>query len=442
MTCASCVHTAERALLSVPGVTAARVALLAGKAEVEGTAPAEALVSAIEDVGFEAALSARRPLGGGGGSDAAIVVRSPLSVAPAPPPLSLVTLSVGGMTCSACVHTVETALKKIPGVESAGVALLAGKAEVVCRLAPRAGSPAAAAAGAAPCTTTDVLVETIEDIGFEGGLLGVAAALGAGGGGAAAASAGGSKAASGGAGGGGSGDAEPAWISATLTVRASASAGRASGAAVVVSTAPPAPVIEAAVRAIRGVRAASAHEAGGASGGGGARGAARGARRGGGAPDGRLPFYSPRRALPVWASELVEAAFGCTPPAAAALAGVGAPRSGLGADASALAVDIELDAKEVKIRRVMDALAEVGFEAELLRAAPIAAEDGAAPPASAAFSYDASGTTDTAMMRAHLAAEERLWRSRFLVSFVLSIPVFVLTMILPYISLSTIVKWG
>lgn len=56
MTCASCVGRVERALKTVPGVADAIVNLATERASVSGTAAPEALISAIAEAGYEAAL--------------------------------------------------------------------------------------------------------------------------------------------------------------------------------------------------------------------------------------------------------------------------------------------------------------------------------------------------------------------------------------------------
>ena len=42
----------------------------------------------------------------------------------------LVTLSIRGMTCSSCVHTIEAALAKLPGVTEVAVALATERGRV------------------------------------------------------------------------------------------------------------------------------------------------------------------------------------------------------------------------------------------------------------------------------------------------------------------------
>uniref|UniRef100_A0A7S3QPV9 HMA domain-containing protein n=1 Tax=Dunaliella tertiolecta TaxID=3047 RepID=A0A7S3QPV9_DUNTE len=110
MTCASCSSAVERALMGVEGVEEARVALTQGEAEVrcqpgqEGIG--DTLVSAVEDAGFEAKLIDR-----GQGQDTVL-------------------LKVGGMTCGACVSSVESAVQRLPGVLRVSVNLMGGTAEV------------------------------------------------------------------------------------------------------------------------------------------------------------------------------------------------------------------------------------------------------------------------------------------------------------------------
>ncbi|RBP94795.1 Au+-exporting ATPase [Rhodobacter sp. 140A] len=64
MTCASCVGRVERALAAVPGVTGASVNLATERAQVSGTAAAEALIRAVEAAGYEAREIAASELGG------------------------------------------------------------------------------------------------------------------------------------------------------------------------------------------------------------------------------------------------------------------------------------------------------------------------------------------------------------------------------------------
>ena len=71
---------------------------------------------------------------------------------PREPQLEELTVPVAGMTCAACVMTIEKALRGLPGVREASVSLAGGKAAV--RLDPSA------------CTLPDI-ERAIEDVGYE-----------------------------------------------------------------------------------------------------------------------------------------------------------------------------------------------------------------------------------------------------------------------------------
>ncbi|HLQ20650.1 MAG TPA: heavy metal translocating P-type ATPase [Tabrizicola sp.] len=99
MTCASCAGRVERALKAVPGVSAAAVNLATETAEVTGIAPPEALIGAVEKVGYQVPAGAQE-------------------------------LTIEGMTCASCVARVERALKSVPGVTLANVNLATESARV------------------------------------------------------------------------------------------------------------------------------------------------------------------------------------------------------------------------------------------------------------------------------------------------------------------------
>uniref|UniRef100_A0A166IGL3 P-type Cu(+) transporter n=1 Tax=Daucus carota subsp. sativus TaxID=79200 RepID=A0A166IGL3_DAUCS len=182
MTCSACSNSVEGALKSLIGVVRASVSLLQNKADVVfdsasvnvsllflltfllgfccfiivvsvsdvdhnlvGLSSVETLnqdddiKNAIEDAGFEAEIV----------PEASSTKKSSSS--------TLVgQFSIGGMTCAACVNSVEGILRKLPGVKRAVVALATSLGEVEY-------DPT--------LITKDEIVEAIEDAGFEGSLL-------------------------------------------------------------------------------------------------------------------------------------------------------------------------------------------------------------------------------------------------------------------------------
>eukprot|EP00850_Spirogloea_muscicola_P017926 SM000159S01757 [mRNA] locus=s159:74244:78897:- [translate_table: standard] len=147
MTCAACSSAVERALAALPGVASASVALLQNRAEVvydPAHIKVEDLVEAVEDAGFEAEALLQAPLppaGGAAGAQLASVVGR---------------FRVSGMTCSACVGSVEAALLAVRGVLRASVALATEQAEV--EYDPE-------------LVDAKAIVGAIEDAGFAGELL-------------------------------------------------------------------------------------------------------------------------------------------------------------------------------------------------------------------------------------------------------------------------------
>jgi Cu+-exporting ATPase len=99
MSCATCATRVERALARVPGVAAVRVNLASERAEIAGTAAADALIAAVRAAGY--AVPARQ-----------------------------VVLGIGGMTCATCAGRVERALAAVPGVLQVLVNLAAERATV------------------------------------------------------------------------------------------------------------------------------------------------------------------------------------------------------------------------------------------------------------------------------------------------------------------------
>ena len=101
MTCASCVGRVEKALLKVPGVSAASVNLATERAQVRAGAGVDfgALQAAVDRAGYQVPQVRQR-------------------------------LQIQGMTCASCVARVEKALLKLPGVSAASVNLATESATV------------------------------------------------------------------------------------------------------------------------------------------------------------------------------------------------------------------------------------------------------------------------------------------------------------------------
>jgi Cu+-exporting ATPase len=109
MTCAACVRRVEQGLEELEGVRHAAVNLATQKATVEYdglTTDVDRISRKVGDLGYEVV---------GSSDDAA-------------PGLQKTMVSVGGMTCAACVRRVESALGSVPGVEEASVNLATGRA--------------------------------------------------------------------------------------------------------------------------------------------------------------------------------------------------------------------------------------------------------------------------------------------------------------------------
>jgi Cu+-exporting ATPase len=110
MSCAACVRRIEQALASLDGVKSATVNLAVERATVEYDPDAvslEDIKAKVEDLGYEVP-----------------------SLKTGPGRRDRTTISVGGMSCAACVRRVENTLKSVPGVEDAVVNLASSKAVV------------------------------------------------------------------------------------------------------------------------------------------------------------------------------------------------------------------------------------------------------------------------------------------------------------------------
>lgn len=142
MTCAACSNSVEGALRGVDGVFTASVALLQNRADVvfdPNLVKEEDIKNAIEDAGFEAE-----------------VLHEASTTRTNPKGTLVGQFTIGGMTCAACVNSVEGILRDLPGVKTAVVALATSMGEV--EYDPTVISK-------------DDIVIAIEDAGFEGSLV-------------------------------------------------------------------------------------------------------------------------------------------------------------------------------------------------------------------------------------------------------------------------------
>ncbi|XP_078428672.1 copper-exporting ATPase / responsive-to-antagonist 1 / copper-transporting ATPase (RAN1) [Wolffia australiana] len=116
MTCSACSNSVEAALAAVPGVSSAAVSLLQNVARVvfdPDLVTVEEIKNAIEDAGF----------------DAEVILEPEKSQIKLEKTLTG-QFRISGMTCTACVSSVEGILKKLPGVTRAVVALATSLGEV------------------------------------------------------------------------------------------------------------------------------------------------------------------------------------------------------------------------------------------------------------------------------------------------------------------------
>lgn len=159
MTCASCSNTINEALAELSGVSKVSVNLLGNSATLVVSHPdiVPTVVSAIEDIGYEAEVVSVEPVHK--------PVRSPV---PVPQTKAVATadqldgpqqleLSIDGMTCASCSNTITRILSDIPGVSDVAVNLLGKSATAVVQdkdIAPQ-------------------LIEAVNDAGYEAELVGL-----------------------------------------------------------------------------------------------------------------------------------------------------------------------------------------------------------------------------------------------------------------------------
>ncbi|MCO5595655.1 hypothetical protein L7F22_049700 [Adiantum nelumboides] len=118
MTCAPCSTSVEKALLRLPGVTSASVALLQSKAIVEydsAMIKEKDITEAIEDAGFDAEVLSK------------VTVSPTLAREQS---FQTGRFRISGLRCASCVVSVEGVLQSLNGVSSAVVGLASGLGEV------------------------------------------------------------------------------------------------------------------------------------------------------------------------------------------------------------------------------------------------------------------------------------------------------------------------
>ncbi|KAM7271246.1 hypothetical protein ACFE04_030460 [Oxalis oulophora] len=138
----ACSNSVEGAIRSVDGVLEASVALLQNRAHVlfnPAFTKEDDIKNAIEDAGFDAEIL-REPSKQGTKSNKTLVGQ----------------FTIGGMTCAACVNSVEGILKNLHGVKRAAVSLSTSLGEVEY-------DPT--------MTSKDNIITSIEDAGFEASLV-------------------------------------------------------------------------------------------------------------------------------------------------------------------------------------------------------------------------------------------------------------------------------
>lgn len=148
MTCAACSTSVENALQQLKGVESATVALLQNRAVVvydSDVVAEDDIKEAIEDAGFDAEVVTSTP------------VFSSFAIRADAPAANIVgQFRIQGMTCAACVNSVESVLTSLNGVIRASVALVteSGEVEYDPKLISR-----------------EDIVEAIEDAGFDASLM-------------------------------------------------------------------------------------------------------------------------------------------------------------------------------------------------------------------------------------------------------------------------------
>lgn len=148
MTCSSCTGSVENAIRDLGGVDSVQVSLMTNQAIVEhnGEVTPELLKNTVDDIGFDASVVKSEVL--------AFVDKNSIFNTSMNKNIKT-SVSVLGMTCSACVESVSGAIRELPGIKLVEVSLLTEEAVVehTSEISAKA------------------IIDQIDDIGFEARLL-------------------------------------------------------------------------------------------------------------------------------------------------------------------------------------------------------------------------------------------------------------------------------
>ncbi|KAK2768160.1 hypothetical protein FQN54_000012 [Arachnomyces sp. PD_36] len=120
MTCASCVNTVSNEVEQLDCVKSITVNLLTNSASLTYIGPREnidVIIAQIEDIGFEASIDE-------------VALKNPPKQPPAKSSRYVANISIGGMTCGACVGSVTRGIKELPFVANVVVDLLGNNGRV------------------------------------------------------------------------------------------------------------------------------------------------------------------------------------------------------------------------------------------------------------------------------------------------------------------------
>lgn len=142
MTCSACSNSITNSLLQTAGVKNANVSLLTEEATIvhDKSLDPSALIENIEDLGFDASLVSSA-------SDKEQTERAKYKTE----------LTISGMTCTSCVNSITNELEKLDGVDNVSISLMTEKAIVIHE----------------ERLPVNLIVEHIEDLGFDASIINV-----------------------------------------------------------------------------------------------------------------------------------------------------------------------------------------------------------------------------------------------------------------------------